>query len=152
MRPAPRQAERIHPVATEPIVLPQAPAANPVSLEIVPAPTKKRRPMLPVLIVLFLITYGLVLSLVVFQGSTINSQRLLILDLFRDSSQFQALQLKESQKKRAAAAEKNKGQAQQKEQEKARAAKPKHRLHEPPPPQFPDGPDVSDARRTQVSI
>ena len=152
MCPAPRQAERIHPVATDPILLPQASAASPVSLEIVPAPKKKRGSFLPVLIVLFLLTYGLILSLVVFQGSTINSQRLLILDLFRDSSEFQALQMRESQKKHAAVPDKSKGQGQQKEQAKARATKPKHRLHQPPPAQFPDGPDVTDARRTQVSI
>jgi hypothetical protein len=104
--------------------------------------------MLPVLVALFIVTYALMLSVVVFQGSTINSQRLLILDLFRDSSQLHALQMRESQKKHAAQPDKGK----QNPQDKANAAKPKHRQHQLQPPQFPDGPDVSDARRTQVSI
>ena len=137
-------------MATEPIILPQAPVVSPVSLEIVPAPQKKRRTLLPVLVVLFILSYALFLSLVVFQGSTINSQRLLILDLFRDSSQLNALKVKETQKKYAAQAEKNKKNPQA--QDKTRAAKPKHRQHQLQPPQFPDGGDFTDARRTQVSI
>lgn len=138
-------------MATEPIILPQAPAAQPVTLEVIASPKKKSRTTLAVLICLFLITYGLVLTVVVFQGITINSQRLLILDLFRDSSELNAMRMKDIQKNRAAA-EKNKNKAEDKSQDKARAAKPKHRMHQPPPAQFPDGPDVTDARRTQVSI
>jgi hypothetical protein len=139
-------------VATEPIILPQAPAAQPVSLEVIPSPKKKPRVTLGVLIALFLVTYGLVLTVVVFQGITINSQRLLILDLFRDSSELNAMRMKDIQKNRAAA-EKNKNKAaEDKSQDKARPAKPKHRMHQPPPAQFPDGPDVTDARRLQNTI
>ena len=134
-------------MATEPIILPQGPAAIPVSLEIVPNPRKKRS-LLPVLILLFLLSYGLILSLVIFQGTTINAQRLLIFDLFRDSSQLHALQMKDSQKKHAAQPDKGKDTPQ----DKARAAKPKHRQHQLLPPQSPEGADFTDTRRTQVSI
>ncbi|MGH9512227.1 MAG: hypothetical protein ACRD2U_08835 [Terriglobales bacterium] len=59
------------------------------------APTKKKRGMLPILIVLFLISYGLMSTLVVEQGRTIESQRSLIHDLFNDSSELSALKMKE---------------------------------------------------------
>ena len=59
-------------------------------LEIVPAPRKKRS-WLPVLTVLFLISYGLMTMLIVEQGRTIDSQRALIRDLFRDSRELAAV-------------------------------------------------------------
>ena len=59
-------------------------------LEIVPAPRKKHG-WLPLLTVLFLISYGLMTMLVVEQGRTIESQRALIRDLFRDSQELSAV-------------------------------------------------------------
>ena len=59
--------------------------------------------MLPILIVLFLISYGLLSFLVVEQGRTIDSQRYLIHDLFADSTQLNAMKLKSLLKERVAA-------------------------------------------------
>jgi len=107
--------------------------------------------MLAVLITLFLLSWGLVLTVMTFQDITINAQRLLILDLFRDSSQLSAMRMKEAQKNhpapgdKSATTNKDKGKAQNK------AAKPRQRMTTPTP-QLPDGPDVSDARRVQISI
>jgi hypothetical protein len=64
---------------------------------------KKKRVMLPVLIVLFLISYGLMSLLVVEQGRTIESQRSLIRDLFNDSTQLSAMKLREVLRERATA-------------------------------------------------
>jgi len=51
----------------------------------------KKHGWLPLLIVLFLISYGLMTMLIVEQGSTIATQRALIHDLFRDSAELIAL-------------------------------------------------------------
>ncbi len=140
-------------MATEPIILPQAPAVEPAVLEILPTPKKKSRATLAILIVLFLITYALVLSVMIYQGITINAQRLLILDLFRDSAQLNAYRMKDSQKQQAAPpADKGKAKPQDKAQDGAQAAKPKHRMRQVQPPQVPDNPDITDTRRVQVSI
>jgi cell division septation protein DedD len=53
--------------------------------------TPKKRGWLPLLTVLFLISYGLMTMLIVEQGQTIESQRALIQELFRDSSELSAL-------------------------------------------------------------
>lgn len=55
-----------------------------------PAATKKVG-WLPLLTVLFLISYGLMTMLIVEQGETIESQRVLIRELFRDSTELSAL-------------------------------------------------------------
>jgi hypothetical protein len=57
----------------------------------VPAP--KKRGWLPLLTVLFLLSYGLMTMLIVEQGQTIESQRVLIRELFRDSTELSALKL-----------------------------------------------------------
>lgn len=51
---------------------------------------------LPLLTVLFLISYGLMTMLIVEQGRTIESQRTLIQELFGDSSELSALKKKAS--------------------------------------------------------
>jgi hypothetical protein len=51
----------------------------------------KKRGWLPLLTVLFLISYALMTMLIVEQGSTIENQRALIRDLFRDSAELTAL-------------------------------------------------------------
>lgn len=53
--------------------------------------TKSRTTLLPLLIVLFLVSYGILTLLVVEQGRTIESQRGLITVMLRDSSQLAAL-------------------------------------------------------------
>jgi hypothetical protein len=60
----------------------------------VPATPRKRFSWLPVLTVLFLISYGLMTMLIVEQGQTIESQRALIRELFRDSTELSAVKMK----------------------------------------------------------
>jgi len=61
-----------------------------------PAPPRKFG-WLPLLVVLFCISYGLMTMLIVEQGATIESQRALIRDLYRDSMELSAAKLKAQQ-------------------------------------------------------
>jgi len=64
------------------------------------APTpRKKRSLLPLLTVLFLISYGLMTMLIVEQGTTIESQRALIRELFRDSQELSASKIKAQREK-----------------------------------------------------
>ena len=58
----------------------------------------KRRGWLPLLTVLFLISYGLMTMLIVEQGATIESQRALIRELFRDSTELAAMRKAQQEK------------------------------------------------------
>lgn len=119
--------------------------------------SKKNRGILPVLVVLFLISYGMMSALVVEQGRTIDSQRGLIHDLFSDSAQLNAMKLKEILRQQAAqqATAKNNSQApsaqmsQKDGVRKGAASRP-----QPPVMQKPPKPtaDVADARRIPVTI
>ena len=60
------------------------------------APAKKRT-LLPLLTVLFVISYALMTMLIVEQGQTIESQRSLIRELFRDSTELSAAKMKAQQ-------------------------------------------------------
>src|SRR5581483_6297308 len=51
----------------------------------------KRRSLLPLLTVLFIISYGLMTMLIVEQGNTIQSQRYLIQQLFSDSVELSSM-------------------------------------------------------------
>ena len=71
--------------------------------QLVPAATpKKKHGWLPLLTVLFMISYGLMTMLIVEQGQTIESQRALIRELFRDSTELSAVKLKAQEAERAA--------------------------------------------------
>jgi len=65
------------------------------------AAPKKKRGWLPLLTVLFLLSYGLMTLLIVEQGQTIESQRVLIHELYRDSSELTATKM-QAQKEMAA--------------------------------------------------
>jgi hypothetical protein len=56
--------------------------------------TRRKYGWLPLLTVLFCISYGLMTMLIVEQGSTIEQQRSLIRELFRDSTELAATKLK----------------------------------------------------------
>ncbi len=58
------------------------------------APTKKHT-WLPVLTVLFLISYAIMTLLIVEQGQTIESQRALIRELFQDSTELSATKIRD---------------------------------------------------------
>jgi hypothetical protein len=62
----------------------------------------KKHAWLPVLTVLFLLSYGLMTMLIVEQGATIESQRVLIRELFRDSTELSAVKGKAVVDKNAA--------------------------------------------------
>jgi hypothetical protein len=66
------------------------PAAAPVDAPV----ARKKHGWLPLLSVLFLISYGLMTMLIVEQGETIESQRALIRELFRDSRELSAVRMK----------------------------------------------------------
>ena len=66
-----------------------------------PAPPKRKHTLLPVLIVLFLISYGLMCTLAVEQDRTIASQRWLIRSLLGDSSELSSIKGKMVQKQYA---------------------------------------------------
>lgn len=60
------------------------------------APAKKRT-LLPLLTVLFVVSYSLMTMLIVEEGQTIESQRSLIRELFRDSTELSAAKMKAQQ-------------------------------------------------------
>jgi hypothetical protein len=65
-------------------------AATTAVIPAVPVQAKKHN-MLPVLVVLFLISYGLMTMLIIEQGRTIESQRALIHELYHDSAELAAV-------------------------------------------------------------
>jgi hypothetical protein len=63
---------------------------------------RKKLGWLPLLTVLFCVSYGLMTMLIVEQGVTIESQRALIHELFRDSAELSARKMKAQQEKHMA--------------------------------------------------
>ncbi len=125
----------------------------------------KKRGWLPLLTVLFLISYALMTMLIIEQGATIESQRALIRELFRDSTELTSMKMKAQQ---AAAAEQSvpsKKQGQNpssqtqapKKQAPSTQAVPQNRAqNQKSQPQFqpPSRPasDISDQRRALITI
>ena len=118
---------------------------------------RRKRGLMPVLTVLFVLSYCLMTLLIMEQAKTIESQRSLIQALFGDSLELTSIKGKAAEEKgakaRAEAQAKAQGQAQavdpksQQEQSKdnSRAGKTKRRMLEKPPKPAADGDDV---RRT----
>lgn len=124
-------------------------------------PKPKRKPtLLPILVVLFLVSYGLMSLLVVEQDRTIRSQRSLITSLFSDSTELSGLKGKFVMKQHAAAqAEANaRSQAQPPSTLNTPGgnAKSNHsagKLRKPVPPKPPLGiDDIVDGRRIVKTI
>lgn len=122
--------------------------------------------MLPILTVLFLLSYGLMTLLIVEQGSTIQSQRAMIQLLLGDSSELFAMKAKNAQQHSLATRPALKSppaqtpstqapstQAQTKPSDKSNLAHKGAKLHRRAP-QVPPMPtsDMADARRTLLSI
>ncbi len=133
------------------------------------ATSKPQRTLLPVLTILFVVSYGLLTMLVVEQGRTIDSQRSLIRSLFDDSMQLSSLKGKANQKKQAEsqaraqsqmksqALQAKPGDAQPPASSDAAHAVPKNqsttRLRRPLPQRPPkDTSDIGDERRALISI
>ncbi len=76
--------------------------AVPVQAPTADETTRKSHGWLPLLTVLFLISYGLMTMLIVEQGRTIESQRTLIRDLFRESTELSAVKKAKPEKNVAA--------------------------------------------------
>jgi hypothetical protein len=74
------------------------PTVNIAPALVADAPKSKKHGWLPVLTVLFLISYGLMTMLIIEQGQTIESQRALIKELFRDSSELSAARKAQQEK------------------------------------------------------
>ncbi len=65
----------------------------------------KRHGWLPLLTVLFCLSYGLMTMLIVEQGATIESQRALIRELFRDSTELTSFKMRAQQERNLAGAQ-----------------------------------------------
>lgn len=133
-----------------------------------PAPKpKSRHSSLPLLVVLFLISYGLMSVLVVEQGRTIDNQRYLIRSLFLDSTELSHLRGKAFQKQHAEAQAQAEAKAHSQNQTpstqdktqnqtKPDQAKPNQnpsKLRRPAPERPPrDAADRADERRIVISI
>jgi hypothetical protein len=109
--------------------------------------TQKKRSMLPFLVVLFLISYGLLALLVVEQDRTITNQRSLIQQIMGDSLELTALKGKIFQQQHGLHA---RGQAapQAGTQDDSKGSLKSRKLVRPPK----DASDTPDSRRTPVSI
>ncbi|HXY52223.1 MAG TPA: hypothetical protein VEI01_22435 [Terriglobales bacterium] len=112
---------------------------------------KPKSGLLPLLTVLFLISYGLMTLLIVEQGSTIQSQRTMIQQLLVDSTQLAALKGKMMQEQGAATAKTPSTQASP--SDKPPKEPPAHKAR-PPAPEKPAQPagDLVDVRRNLHSI
>jgi len=118
---------------------------------------KSKHSSLPVLVVLFLISYGLMSMLVVEQARTIENQRALIQSLFYDSTQLNHLKSLDRQRAAAQAQAEAKSHSQAQTpstQDKTRdhaknSVKPRKQVPPTPPT---DAVDRTDERRSLVSI
>ncbi len=114
--------------------------------------------MLPVFIVLFLVSYGLMTLLVVEQGRTIENQRSLIQSLFDDSSKLAQLRSKAQQAQaQAQAAAKAHSQAQTPSTQDNPRAHAKNdpnvgKLRKPPQKPPTDTATMEDERRSVLRI
>lgn len=91
----------------------------------------RKRGWLPLLTVLFLISYGLMTMLIVEQGLTIESQRALIRELFRDSTELTATKMKAQRDKSVTSGQRTQSPA------KAQAQNPQTPLTQTPLTQAP---------------
>jgi len=124
--------------------------------------------MLPVLVVLFLVSYGLMTLLIVEQGTTIQAQRSLIQQLLGDSTELSKLKVQAKQAEKAAQVQAEAEQAQTQAQpdpevqapstqaapaEKTRVANKGGKVQRPEPERPPmPASDIADVRRSLKSI
>jgi pyruvate/2-oxoglutarate dehydrogenase complex dihydrolipoamide acyltransferase (E2) component len=129
------------------------------------ATPKPKSSLLPALVILFVISYGLLCTLVVEQGSTIDSQRFLIRQLLGDSTQLSAMKGRANQKKQAEAQARANAQAQAQANAQGQAQAPAApadsaknnrnagKLRRPGPQKPPrDASEMADERRNLISI
>jgi hypothetical protein len=116
---------------------------------------KPKHTMLPILVVLFILSYGLMTMLIVEQGRTIDTQRYLIGQLFSDSSQLSAMKGAAGQKQNQAKARAH-AQATPSQATPAEKAKSAHNASKVARPQAMKPPtaasDTADERRALETI
>ena len=125
-------------------------------------PKPKQSTMLPLLTVLFLISYALMATLVVEQGRTIDSQRFLIKQLFSESTELTGMKSSLFQKQRAQAQAQAEANAHSQAQapssqatarDNAKSNRNPGKLRRPAPLRPPrNTSDVADERRALFSI
>jgi hypothetical protein len=123
-------------------------------------PPRKKLGWLPLLTVLFCLSYALMTMLIVLQGSTIESQRVLIQELFRDSTELSATKMKAQHDKAAQAQHSQVPSAPTQipsTQAPSSQAAPQHPAQNPAAkakPQMPSRPaaDLADDRRSLITI
>lgn len=133
-----------------------------VNLMVNKATLKPKQTLLPLLTVLFLISYSLLTMLVVEQGRTIESQRFLIRQLFTDSGELTALKgggvQKHNAEVQAQAEAKAHAQAQTPSSQgtprgNAKSDRSAGKLRRPAPQRPPQvTSDTADERRAVISI
>jgi hypothetical protein len=112
---------------------------------------KPKHTLLPVLVVLFVASYGLMTMLIVEQGRTIDTQRFLIGQLFTDSNQLNAIK-SSALRRQIEAQAKARAQAQTPSSQAAQQDK-KSKVQHPAPQKPPkDTADSSDVRRSLITI
>lgn len=124
------------------------------------AKSKRKSSSLPVLVILFVVSYSLMTMLIVEQGRTIQSQRALIQSLFSDSSELSHMKSQAIQKQRAAAQAQAEAKAHSQEQTPSTQDKTQSgadpntgKLRKPAPPRYPSSGDaLADVRRVVLSI
>ena len=89
---------------------------------IAPRTTSRPAAVLPLLVILFIVSYGILTMLVFEQGQTIESQRSLIREMLKDSTQLAALKGKLARDDGSRAQEKASAPAQQKSADSANPA------------------------------
>ena len=130
--------------------------SNEVAFSLPVAEPKARHRVSPVLVILFLVSYALLVLLITEQGRTIMSQRVLIQQLLQDSTELSHLKVQVQQQKRAEAKPPAKVQPKKaipsiqvppQEQSKTDMEARPLRQHPPRPSS-----DVQDVRRRVFSI
>ncbi len=112
---------------------------------------KPKHTLLPVLVVLFLASYGLMTMLIVEQGKTIEVQRYLIGQLFTDSSQLNAMK-SAALRRQAEVQAKARALAQTPSSPAAQTDKKGKIRHSAPQKPPKDTSDSSDVRRSLLTI
>ncbi len=112
---------------------------------------KPKHSLLPVLVVLFIASYGLMTMLIVEQGRTIDTQRFLIGQLFTDSNQLNALK-SSALRRQVEAQAKARAQAQTPSSQAAQPDKKGRVQHLAPQKPPKDTADSSDVRRSLITI
>ena len=140
----------------------------PENAAVVLARPPKKHSMLPLLVVLFLVSYGLMTLLVVVQGRTIDTQQYLIRELFHDSARLNALRGQAIQRQHAQAEAEAQAEAKAKAKAQAEARTPSsqaaprdeanrkggaNKLRRPRPQEpTQDASEPADERRALISI